>query len=121
MSLRTFGWLPSRPGALLMTAPVHRPNELYDTSLQMFAVEGPGELATGRVQEITHDARFTQLEPNLLHYEERYREILARKGDAGWWRPSAEDRELRARYDAYIAAQLEEVRELLRRLPGYAP
>ena len=120
-SLRDFGWLPSRPGALLMTAPVHRPNELYDTSLQMFVVEGPGELATGRLEEIIEDGRFTQLEPNLLYYEERYREILARGGDSGWRPRSEEDRELRARYDAYVAAQLEEVRELLRRLPGHAP
>jgi hypothetical protein len=120
-SLRAFDWLPSRQGALLLTAPVHRPNELYDTSLQMFVVEGPGGLATGRLQETLSDARFTQLEPNLLYYEQRYREILARKGDAGWWPRSAEDQELRARYEAYVAAQLEDVRELIRRLPGYAP
>lgn len=120
-SLRVFGWLPSRPGALLKTAPVHRPNQLYDTSLQMFVVEGPGERATGQFHELAVDARFTQLEPNLLYYEERYREILARKQGAGWWRPSAEDRELHARYDAYVAAQLEYVRKLILRLPGYAP
>jgi hypothetical protein len=118
-SLRTFGWLPSRPGALLMTAPVHRPNQLYDTSLQMFALEGPGERATRQVQEIIGDARFTQLEPNLLYYEQLYREALAH-GQRGSWLPeSPEDRELRARYDAYLEAQREEVSELLSRL--YAP
>jgi hypothetical protein len=118
-SLRAFGWLPSRPGALLESAPVHRPNELYDTSLQMFVVEGPLEPATGRFHDLAVDARFTQLEPNLLYYEERYREILARPKGAGWWPLSAEDRDLRARYDAYLAAQLEEVRALIARLPGY--
>jgi hypothetical protein len=115
-SLRTFDWLPSRPGALLMTAPVHRPNQLYDTSLQMFVVEGPGERATREVEEVVKDARFTQLEPNLLYYEELYRDALERGKGRSWLPESAEDQELRARYDAYLAAQLEEVRELLRRL-----
>ena len=118
-SLRAFGWLPTRHGALIKTAPVHRPNQLYDTSLQMFVLEGPGKLASGRVQELNTDARFTQLEPNLLYYEELYREILAHKEGAGWWPRSAEDQELRARYEAYFTAQLAQVRELIRRLPGF--
>jgi hypothetical protein len=118
-SLRAFGWLPTRHGALLESAPVHRPNELYDTSLQMFVVEGPGERATGRFRELATDARFTQLEPNLLYYEERYRRILAQPQGAGWWPRSAEDEAMRARYRAYVAAQLAEVRDLIGRLPGY--
>jgi hypothetical protein len=118
-SLGAFGWLPTRHGALLKSAPVHRPNELYDTSLQMFVVEGPGERATGRFRELATDARFTQLEPNLLYYEERYRQILANPQGAGWLPRSAEDEALRARYRAYVAAQLEEVRDLIGRLPGY--
>lgn len=115
-SLRTFGWLPSRPGALLVTAPVHRPNQLYDTSLQMFVVEGPGERASREVEEVVKDARFTQLEPNLLYYEQLYREALEREPKGSWLPESEEDRELRPRYHAYLTAQLEGVRELIARL-----
>ena len=80
-SLERFGWLPTRPGALLETGPVHRPNELYDTSLQMFAVEGPRAGATGELSELVTDARYTQLEPNLLYWQERYQRILASRSE----------------------------------------
>ena len=40
-SLERSDWLPARHGAITQSAPVHRPNELYDTSLQMYVVEGP--------------------------------------------------------------------------------
>ena len=68
-SLGAFGWLPTRHGALLKSAPVHRPNELYDTSLQMFVVEGPGERATGRFRELARHGRplhAARAEPALL-------------------------------------------------------
>lgn len=115
-SLERFDWLPARHGALLETAPVHRPNDLYDTSLQMFVVEGPRSAATREVGALLGDARFTQLEPNLLYWQDRYEGIRARRGEAGWWPLSRGDRALRERYDAYVAAQLAEVRELLRRI-----
>jgi hypothetical protein len=86
-SLERFDWLPTRPGALLQSAPVHRPNELYDTSLQMFVVEGPRQAASRDVGELLTDARFTQLEPNLLYWEERYQRILADRSDGGRWWP----------------------------------
>jgi hypothetical protein len=115
-SLERFDWLPTRPGALLQSAPVHRPNELYDTSLQMFVVEGPRASASRDLSALMTDARFTQLEPNLLYWEERYQRILADRSDGGWWPRSEADRALRERYYAYIGAQLAEVRGLLQRV-----
>jgi hypothetical protein len=115
-ALRTYDWLPARHGALLMTAPVHRPNQLYDTSLQMFVVEGPMEAASNRARALLADGRFTQLEPNLLYWEERYRRILEQRSERSWWPRSAGDAELRERYYAYVAAQLAEVRALLQRV-----
>jgi hypothetical protein len=115
-SLERLAWLPTRHGALLETAPVHRPNDLYDTSLQMFVVEGPREAATREVRALLGDARFTQLEPNLLYWEERYRRILDRLGAPGWWPLGDADTALRERYRGYVAAQLADVRDLLQRL-----
>jgi hypothetical protein len=115
-ALRAFGWLPARHGALLMTAPVHRPNQLYDTRLQMFVLEGPMEHASGRVRALLGDGRFTQLEPNLLYWEERYRKILEGRSRARPWPLSAREDALRERYYEYVASQLAEVRELLERV-----
>jgi hypothetical protein len=115
-ALRSFGWLPARHGALLMTAPVHRPNQLYDTSLQMFVVEGPMEAASNRARGLLGDGRFTQLEPNLLYWEDRYRRILDERSERSFWPRSAEDAALRQRYYEYVAAQLADVRALLQRV-----
>lgn len=121
-SLEEFGWLPARQGALLNTAPVHRPNDLYDTSLQMFVFEGPREAATKRVQSLVNDARYTELEANLRYYEERYRKILAARRDrAGWWAPSAEMLRLRERYYDYVTAQLADVEALLEKVAPEIP
>jgi hypothetical protein len=120
-SLRDLDWLPTRQGALVGSAPVHRPNQLYDTSLQMFVLEGPKESATRRAQRILDDARFTQLEPNLLYYEDLYTKILAQQPGRELWPPSEATRELRERYHAYVAAQLEDVRGLLRRFYAEPP
>jgi hypothetical protein len=115
-SLERLDWLPARHGVLLESAPVHRPNELYDTSLQMFVVEGPRETATREIRALMTDARFTQLEPNLVFWEERYARILAARSERRLWPLSAADEALRERYYRYVEAQHAEVQELLRRL-----
>jgi hypothetical protein len=116
-SLERFDWLAARHGVLLKSAPVHRPNELYDTSLQMFVLEGPRARETDVVRRLYADARYTQLEPNLIYWEERYARILAERSDGRRLRPySAADDALRERYYRYVAAQRGEVQELLRRL-----
>jgi hypothetical protein len=114
-SLATYDWLPTRPGALLKSVPVHRPNQIYDTSLQMYVVEGPAHAATDTAREMMTDGRYTDLVSNLLYYEARYQKILDTLGPG--WRPrSAGYRQELERYREYIAGELDEVRELIRRL-----
>lgn len=114
-SLATYTWLPTRPGALLKSVPVHRPNQIYDTNLQMFVVEGPGHAATRVGNEMLADGRYTDLSSNLVYYEERYQRILDQLGP-GWWPRSASYLEELERYRAYVADELDEVRDLTRRL-----
>jgi len=114
-SLKTYGQLPTRPGALLKSVPVHRPNQIYDTSLQMFVVEGPAGREARAVTDMIGDGRYTDLGSNLHYYEARYQQILDQLG-TGWWPRSAAYREDLERYRAYIAGQLDEVRELKARL-----
>jgi hypothetical protein len=114
-SLKTYGQLPTRPGALLKSVPVHRPNEIYDTSLQMYVVEAPSRSATKTVREMIGDGRYTDLGSNFIYYEARYQQILDELG-TGWWPHSAAYREDQERYRAYIAGQLDEVLELKARL-----
>jgi len=115
-SLERFDWLPARHGALLQSVPVHRPNELYDTSLQMYVVEGPGKRESERAQLMLGDPRYTDLESNLRWFEERYRRILDRPPDDGGWLRGEAYRSEQARYRAYVAAQLADVQDLLGRL-----
>ena len=114
-SLAAYGWLPTRHGALLASAPVHRPNRLYDTGLQMMVVEGPAQRGRRAVQEMLSDGRYTDLGSNLIFYEERYRRILEGLGPGGWPRSDAYRADLE-RYRVYIADQLAKVRELSERL-----
>lgn len=117
-SLREDGWLPTRPGALLKSAPVHRPNLLYDTSLQMYVVQGPDRELTRRAASMFGDGRYTDLESNLQYFEERYERILADAEPEGWLPRRRSDDELRERYRRYVAGELDRVRDLARR---YAP
>lgn len=115
-SLRDYDWLPTRHGALLKTAPIHTPNELYTTRLNLYVVEGGFKMQSENYKLMAGDARFTQLQWNLRWFEERYRTILARRRDDGWWPRSAAYRAERDHYYAYIAEQLADVEEKLARL-----
>jgi hypothetical protein len=120
-SLARFGRLPARHGALLQSVAVHRPNELYDTSLQMYVVEGPGGRETKLAEEMFDDARYTDLRANLLWFEERYRRILARPQQGGGWLHGDDWDEEQARFREYVAAQRAEVEGLLEALDATAP
>ena len=112
-SLARFGALPARHGALLQSAPVHQPNELYDTSLQMYLVEGPGKRQTESITEIMNDVRVTDLDANLHWWEERYARILEEPPQPGGWLAGADYARVRDAYREYLAEQLADVRRLL--------
>jgi hypothetical protein len=107
-------WLPARYGAITQSVPVHRPNELYDTSLQMYVVEGPGKRESKRAEEMLDDARYTDLATNLRYWEERYQRILDAPPERGWLAGEDWDR-VQAEYLTYVAAQLADVKALLAR------
>ena len=111
-SLERFGWLPARHGAIVQSVPVHRPNELYDTSLQMYVVEGPGKRQTEKAETLLGDARYTDLGANLAYWGERYERILAEPPRRGGWLAGAEFAAVQERYRAYVAEQLADVRRL---------
>src|SRR5215469_1051600 len=74
-----FHWLPTEPGALLKTLPVHAPNDLYDTNFRLFTLQSPFRMGkTQRAIDLLSDPRFVDLDANLHYFAEKYDAILAR-------------------------------------------
>lgn len=74
-----FHWLPTEPGALLKTLPVHAPNDLYDTTFRLFTLQSPFLMRkTQRAIDLLSDPRFVDLGANLRYFAEKYDAILAR-------------------------------------------
>jgi hypothetical protein len=73
-----FHWLPTEPGALLKTLPVHKPNDLYDTRFRIFTLQSPFLInKTQRAIDLLSDRRFVELDANLHYFAKRYAAILA--------------------------------------------
>jgi hypothetical protein len=115
-----FHWLPTRPGALLKTLPVHRPNDLYDTTFRLFTLQSPFLVGkTRRAIELLSDERFLDLETNLRYFDERYGMILARhdeRRDAMASVRGTPFRRVERLYYDYIHAQRDAVRAMLLRV-----
>ena len=111
-------WLPVRHGAMLKVIPVHQKNELYETDMAIFMLKHPfRRRKSATVRDLLDEPRNTELEANLLHFQELYRRILAERPSD--WQAVAEDtadRRARAHYYRHIEAQLEDVNEKLGRL-----
>jgi hypothetical protein len=116
-------WLPTRHGAMLELIPVHQNNELYETDAAIFMLRSPFRRKKSRnVGDLFEDPVYTDLEKNLLHFQELYGRILAERS-ADWEateRDSA-DRRARDHYYRYIEAQLEDVDRKLERLGDLEP
>ena len=70
-SLLEKNWLPVRHGALMKIIPVHANNELYDTRLRIFVLEGPLlKRKTGKVDGLFRQPRNTHVEANLLYFKQ---------------------------------------------------
>jgi hypothetical protein len=111
-------WLPVRHGAMVTLIPVHQNNELYETDAAIFMLNHPFRRRKSRhVGELYDDPRYTDLEANLRHFEQRYGQILAdRPSD---WKATEEDdadRRARAHYYRYIETQLADVKGKLAQL-----
>jgi hypothetical protein len=110
-----FGWLPTRHGALLVSLPVHPHNEVFDTHPRLLALQGPfTRHKTQRLVKLLDDPRFTTLEANLRYFDERYREILAKRQEVDLFASVRGDRyrRVRRRYFSVIERGLAEVRAM---------
>lgn len=111
-----FGWLPTRHGALLVSLPVHANNQLFDPRPRLLVFQGPFTLRkTRKLLEMLDDPRFTELDANLSHFDEIYRQILARQDQPDdVFAPLRGDRyrRVRRRYISVIEAGLQEVERM---------
>jgi hypothetical protein len=107
-SLARHDWLPSQPGALLEILPPHPDNEIYETGLRLFVMEGPLSERREVADRLLRDARFRDLEANLRYWRDVYARVVAE-------RPRRNDA-FAADYKALAEEQVAEIDEKLRRL-----
>jgi hypothetical protein len=114
-----FHWLPTEPGALLQTLPVHSPNDLYDTRFRLFTLQSPLLMGkTRRAVALLSDRRFVDLTANLQHFIQRYDAILANYDERRETLASVRGTPLRRverLYYHYIGEKRDEVRSILAR------
>ena len=111
-----FGWLPTRHGALLVSLPVHANNQLFDPQPRIFVLQSPLSMRTTRkLLAMLDDPRFTEIDANLRHFDEIYRQILAdRDRPEGGFAQLRGDRyrRVRRRYFSVIENGLREVEQM---------
>jgi hypothetical protein len=115
-----FHWLPTQPGALVKTLPVHDPNDLYNTRFRLFTLQNPFLMGkTQRAIDLLSDRRFVDLDNNLKYFVERYDRILAaqdaQRDALASVRGTAYRRVERLYYD-YIRTEQQDVRSMQVRL-----
>jgi hypothetical protein len=119
-----FRWLPTEPGALLKTLPVHGPNDLYDTTFRLFTLQSP--LLMGKTQraiDLLSDPKFVDLVTNLHYFEKRYDAILAQHDERRDTMASVRGTPLRRverLYYNYIRSERRDVGSMLARLASPA-
>ncbi|HEV2097826.1 MAG TPA: hypothetical protein VGR45_02745 [Stellaceae bacterium] len=115
-----FHWLPTQPGALLQTLPVHAPNDLYDTTFRLFTLQSPFLMGkTQRAIDLLSDKRFVDLDVNLLYFAARYDAILAQHNETRDTMASVRGtrfRRVEQLYYDYIRTKREETRVMLERI-----
>jgi hypothetical protein len=120
-ALLEFGWLPTRHGALLVSLPVHADNELFEPQPRILVFQGPVTVRTTRkLMKMLDDPRFTDLDANLAHFDETYREILSQRDvqDVLGQLRGDRFRRVRRRYHSVIEAELREVEQMRARSPS---
>lgn len=115
-----FHWLPTQPGAVVKTLPVHQPNDLYDTTFRLFTLQSP--FLMGKTQhaiDLLSDRRFVQLDANLQYFHEKYDAILANHNEQRDMLASVRGtpyRRIERLYYSYIEAQRARVASMLEHL-----
>jgi hypothetical protein len=115
-----FHWLPSEPGALLQTLPVHSPNDLYDTRFRLFTLQSPFLMGkTRRAVALLSDRRLVDLAANLQYFAQRYDVILANYDERRDTMASVRGtrfRRVERLYYHYIRDERDQVRAMLNRI-----
>ncbi len=115
-----FHWLPTQPGALLRTSPVHSPNDPYDTTFRLFTLQSPFLMGkTQRAVALLSTERFVDLNANLHYFERRYDAILARRAERRDAMASVRGtpfRRVESLWYDYIRSQRTEVQSMLDRI-----
>jgi hypothetical protein len=115
-----FHWLPTEPGALLQTLPVHSPNDLYDTTFRLFTLQSPFLMGkTQRAIDLLSNPRFVDLDINLHYFERRYDAILAQHDEQRDTMASVRGtrfRRVESLWYDYIRSQRAAVRSMLDRI-----
>ena len=99
--------------------PILQNNELFETEAVIFQLHNPLRLAKrNRVGALYSSERFTDLEANLLYFQDTYRRVLdRRRTEANGVRPDdPADARARAHLYAYVETQLADVERKLARL-----
>jgi hypothetical protein len=114
------GWLPFGHGVLFRVVAVHQRNVMYDTRLTFFSLTDLLGLYSRRVSGLIADARFTDVEINLLSFQKRYETLLANRGRRIYDEPEedADYERFRAAYFAWAERQLEDAKAKLAALYG---
>lgn len=96
-SVLRFGQLPVRPGALALSWPAWRPNEVYETELKLVFYDEPhvGPYR-GWLNTILADSRRSDLGHNLLYFQALYRQLQAARQPLDAWLARAEVRQVSA-------------------------
>lgn len=111
-ALLEFGWLPTRHGALLLSLPVRPDNELFDPQPRLLVLQSPLTLrTTRRLLKMLDEPRYTETDANLRHFEQVYRDILAKPPSDDPFSALRGDRyrRVRRRYLSVIEGELREV------------
>jgi hypothetical protein len=112
-----FHWLPTEPGALLQTLPVHSPNDLYETRFRLFTLQSPFLMGkTRQAVALLSDRRFVDLAANLQYFEQRYDVMLSNYDERRDTMASVRGtpfRRVERLYCHYIGGQPDEVRAML--------
>jgi hypothetical protein len=115
-----FHWLPTEPGAVVKTLPVHAPNDLYDTQFRLFTLQSPFLMGkTQRAIDILSEPRFVNIADNLHYYDTQYDAILAGYDERRDTMASVRGtpfRRIERLYYNYIRAQRAAVHGMLARL-----
>jgi hypothetical protein len=116
--------LPTQPGALLTTLPVHSPNDLYDTTFRLFTPQSPFLMGkTQRAVALLSTERFVYLNANLHYFERRYHSILARRDERRDAMASVRGtpfRRIESLWYDYIRSQRAEIHSMLDRIAANA-